>query len=100
MKYRINYQRVISQANSISDNAEQLSSQIKLLSQMEQECRSVWKGPAANVFLARLQELRNEMARTKGQMSNLSSNIKYCANRIQREDEEAQRKITMLKSGC
>ena len=35
MKYRINYSKVISQANSISDDASQLSSQIKLLEQME-----------------------------------------------------------------
>ena len=37
MKYRINYSKVISQANSISDDASQLSSLIKLLEQMEQD---------------------------------------------------------------
>ena len=47
MKYRINYSKVISQANSISDDASQLSSLIKLLEQMEQDCRAVWKGQAA-----------------------------------------------------
>ena len=37
MKYRINYSKVISQANYISDNASQLSSQIKALEQIEQD---------------------------------------------------------------
>ena len=40
MKYRINYSKVISQADSIAEDATQLSAQIKLLTQMEQKCRS------------------------------------------------------------
>lgn len=36
MKYRINYSKVISQANSISNDASELSAQIRLLEQMEQ----------------------------------------------------------------
>ena len=56
MKYRINYSKVISQANSISDDASQLSSQIKLLEQMEQDCRAVWKGQAADAFISKLKK--------------------------------------------
>ena len=44
MKYRINYSKVISQANSISNDASELSAQIRLLEQMEQDCRSAWSG--------------------------------------------------------
>jgi len=98
MKYRINYSKVISQANSISENAAQLSAQIKLLSQMEQDCRSIWKGQAADTFIAKLSALKNEMTRTRTQMSNLASTIKYCADRIQREDQEAERRAAALKS--
>ncbi len=82
MKYRINYSKVISQANSISDDASQLSSLIKLLEQMEQDCRAVWKGQAADAFISKLSTLRSEMNRTRSQMSNLASTIKYCADRI------------------
>ena len=57
MKYRINYSKVISQANSISDDASQLSSQIKLLEQMEQDCRAVWKGQAADAFISKLKKV-------------------------------------------
>lgn len=99
MKYRINYSKVISQANSISDDASQLSSLIKLLEQMEQDCRAVWKGQAADAFISKLSTLRNEMNRTRSQMSNLSSTIKYCADRIQREDREAEERAATLKSG-
>ena len=98
MKYRINYSKVISQANSISEDAAQLSAQIKLLSQMEQDCRSIWKGQAADAFIAKLSALKNEMTRTRTQMSNLASTIKYCADRIQREDQEAERRAAALKS--
>ena len=75
MKYRINYSKVISQANSISDDASQLSSLIKLLEQMEQDCRAVWKGQAADAFISKLSTLRSEMNRTRSQMSNLASTI-------------------------
>lgn len=99
MAYRINYHKVISQANDISNDAEQLSAQIKMLSKIEQDCRARWKGPAANVFIAKLSELQKEMGRTKAQISDLSADIRYCANRIQREDEEAERRAMMLRAG-
>lgn len=99
MKYRINYSKVISQANSISDDASQLSSQIKLLEQMEQDCRAVWKGQAADAFISKLSTLRSEMNRTRSQMSNLALTIKYCADRIQRKDREAEERAAVLKSG-
>lgn len=99
MKYRINYSKVISQADSILEDVNQLNAQIRYLEQMEQECRSAWKGEAADVFIHKLSTLRGEMVRTKSQMANLASTIKYCANRIQREDQEAERRATALKSG-
>ena len=99
MQYRINYSKVISQANSISSDASQLSAQIKILEQMEQDCRAVWKGQAADVFISKLSALRSDMDRTKSQMSNLASTIKYCADRIQREDREAEERAAALKSG-
>lgn len=99
MKYRINYSKVISQANSIGNDAAELSAQIRLLEQMEQDCRSAWKGQAADAFIAKLRTLRTEMNRTKNQMSNLSSTIKYCADRIQREDRQAEERAQALNPG-
>ena len=99
MAFRINHSKVVSQANNISNNASDLSSQIKLLSQLEQECRSAWKGEAATVFLLKLNELKDNIQKTRIQMSNLASTIKYCADQIQREDEENDRKAASLSVG-
>ena len=99
MKYRINYAKVIAQANAVAEKASELSAQIKLLEQMEQDCQVAWKGEASDAFLAKLRTLRSEMSRTKSQMSTLASTIKYCADRIQREDEEAAERAANLSSG-
>lgn len=99
MKYRINYSKVTSQANSIADDASKLSAQIKLLDQIDQDCRAIWKGQAADTFISKLNALRTEMNRTKNQMSNLSSTIKYCADRIQREDRQAEERAKALNPG-
>ena len=99
MAYRINYSKVISQANSIAGDASELSAQIRILEQLEQECRSAWKGQAADAFIAKLRTLRSEMYRTKSQISSLASTIKYCADRIQREDRQAEERAAALKSG-
>lgn len=99
MKYRINYSKVISQADLIAGDALELSTQIKLLEQIEQDCRTAWKGQAAEAFIAKLSTLCSEMSRTKSQMSNLASTIKYCADRIQREDRQAEERAAALKSG-
>lgn len=99
MKYRINYSKVISQANSIAEDASELSAQIRRLEQMEQDCAAAWKGQAADAFLAKLRTLRTDMNRTKKQMSNLASTIKYCADRIQREDRQAEERAAALKPG-
>lgn len=99
MIYRINYSKVISQANSISANADELAAQIRMLDQIEQECRRCWKGQAADVFITKLHTLRNEMNRTRTQISNLSSTIKYCADKIQKEDREAAERAVALRNG-
>lgn len=96
MKFRINYSKVMSQADEISDQASQLVSQIQKLQQMEQDCRTVWKGEAAEAFLAKLTALRSEMTQTRSQMSTLADTIRTCARRIQREDEEAAEKAAAL----
>ncbi len=98
MGFRINYSKVISQANFIAGNASELSAQIELLNQMEQDIRSAWKGQAADAFLSRLSLLKGNMSKTRQQMTNLASTIKYCAERIKREDEEANRRAAALKS--
>ena len=98
MKYRINYSKVKSQADSIKENASQLFEQEKLLSQLEQECRSVWEGNAANTFSNRLHLLHDNIYKTARQMTELAYTINYCAAKIEQEDTEAAEKAATLKS--
>lgn len=97
MKLRINYTKVINQANSISDNADQLNAQIKALNQLEQECRACWKGDAADEFIKKLGQLRNEMTKTKTQIDKLASTIKSTADKIHKADLEQEEKAKALK---
>ena len=97
MSYRINYPKVISQANVIAECADRLSVQSNQLTVMEQNVRSGWKGQASDKFLSRVVTLRGEVTRTRLQMAELASTIRTCAERIQREDEEAQRRAAALK---
>ena len=97
MGYRINYSKVVSQANTIADCADSLSVQSNQLAAMEQNIRSGWKGQASETFLSRVSMLRGEVTRTKQQIAALASTIKTCADRIQREDEEAERRAKALK---
>jgi len=99
MGYRINYSKVISQADSIAGCANELSKQVNQLSDMEQSIRSTWKGQAADAFISRVSTLRGEISRTKDQIASLAKTIKDCADRIKREDEEEQRRAAALKSG-
>ena len=50
MEGQFDYSKVISQTNEISECKIQLSNQIKSLTQIEEECHSVWQGVAADAF--------------------------------------------------
>ena len=99
MGYRINHSKVVSQANTIADCASRLSEQANQLSFMEQSIRSAWKGQASDVFFSRVSSIRGEVNTARQQIATLASTIKYCADRIQREDDEAMRRAANLKSG-
>ncbi len=99
MKFRINYSQVISQVNTMNDEISQLLAQVRLLKQAEQNCRSAWKGEAADVFYSKLNALYTDIERTQKQMASLVSTIKYCADTIQQQDEEEKRRAEALKTG-
>ena len=99
MRYRINYSKVVSQAQEISWYAERLSSLAEAITQLEQECKQVWRGDAASAFLNKLEMVRGEIDKTSRQISTLSRTIKSCADRIQREDEEAAKRAAAMSSG-
>ncbi len=79
MTYRINYSKVISQANTIAGDASELSAQVRILEQLEEDCSAGWKGQAADAFIGKLRTLQSEMNRPQSEISSLASTIKYCA---------------------
>lgn len=97
MAFRINYEKVIKQADSIAANAAELSSQLNILAQMEQDIRSVWKGEAADVFGIKLTALKENINKTRNDILRLSSTIKYCAEQVRRVEEQATLNAAKLK---
>lgn len=97
MAFRINYDKVIQQANSISDNATNLTSQLNILSQVEQDIRTGWKGEAADVFRIKLSALKENISKTRNDILKLSSMIKYCAEQVRRVEEQETRNAGKLK---
>ena len=89
--FRINYSRVISQANSMNDLASDLNREIRVLEDLLTSIKNEWKGPGSEAYQAQLVRLINDMKSTKSQMANVTSTIKSVARRIQAEDERLAR---------
>lgn len=96
-KFRINYDKVISQANSIDDLANDLQRKIDELTDLQSMVRKEWIGPASSAFQKKLSTLISDMKSTKSDMDSVASQIKSTARNIQREDErlahEAEEKL-------
>jgi len=86
-KFRINYNKVISQANDISNLSRDMNTEIRKLEDLLSQIKREWYGPASDAFQKQLIMLIADMKTTKYNMSSVSSTIKNVANRIQREDE-------------
>lgn len=86
-KFRINYNKVISQANDISDLSRDMNTEIRKLEDLLSQIKREWYGPASDAFQKQLIMLIADMKTTKYNMSSVSSTIKNVAIRIQREDQ-------------
>lgn len=91
--FRINYSRVVQQANQMNCLADDLQTEISRLERKLNTSREEWKGPAADEYRKQLSNLITKMRRTKVKMYNVSRSIKTNANRIQREDIELAERI-------
>ena len=87
---RINYNRVVSQANDIKDLSSDLDREITNLENLLAQIKREWYGPASDAFQKQLLMLIADMKTTKYNMSSVSSTIKNVAKRIREEDEEAK----------
>lgn len=87
--YRIDYDKVDSQANDIRDLSSDLGKEINNLENLLARIKREWYGPASDEFQNQLLMLIADMKTTKYDMSSVSATIKDIAKRIQQEDEEA-----------
>ena len=90
-KFRINYDKVISQADSIEDLAGDLRRKISDLTNLQTLARKEWVGPASTAFQKKLSTLISDMKSTRSDMDAVASKIKSTARSIQREDERLAR---------
>lgn len=86
-EFRINYNKVMSQANDIYDLSRDMNTEIRNLEDLLSQIKREWYGPASDAFQKQLIMLIADMKTTKYNMSSVSSTIKNVANRIQREDQ-------------
>lgn len=89
--FRINYDKVISQADSIEDLAGDLQRRITELNDLQSLVRKEWVGPASSAFQRKLSTLISEMRSTQSDMDSVASKIKKTARSIQKEDERLAR---------
>jgi WXG100 family type VII secretion target len=86
-EFRINYEKVVEQANEMSDLARDLGDRIAAMEDLLSRVKSEWHGPASEAYQNQLIMLIADMKTTKYNMSSVSTTIKNVADRIQREDE-------------
>ena len=87
-EFRINYNRVVKQANQINDLSYDLGKEITSLENLLARIKSEWCGPASEAFQKQLIMLIADMKTTRKNMSSVSSTIKNVASKIQAEDEK------------
>ena len=87
-EFRINYERVVSQAEAMNELSLNLGREITKLEELLAQIKREWYGPAAEAYQEQLIMLIADMKSTKYGMSSVSSTIKNVATRIQTEDEK------------
>lgn len=86
-EFRINYKKVIRQADEMNDLSRDLNNEISALEDLLSQIKRDWCGPASEAFQQQLIMLIADMKTTRYNMASVSTSIKNVANRIQSEDE-------------
>lgn len=94
--FRINYSKVISQANDIEALSRNLDTHIQYLEDLMGQIRTTWKGSASETFLRQCELLKIDMHQRSQDIQDVSNRIKRVANRIHQEDLEAAERARRL----
>ena len=79
----INYNKVVKQANQISDLSYDLNGEISRLENLLARIKREWCGPASEAFQSQLLLLIDDMKITRHNMNNVSASIKNAADSMQ-----------------
>jgi WXG100 family type VII secretion target len=88
---RINYERVLGQANEIEGLGGDLQRVVSDLQTLMSEIPSSWKGDASSAYLKECEDLKVKMQNTSQNIKNVSQNIRTIARIIHDEDERMAR---------
>lgn len=94
---RINYSRVVRQANEIDDLGDELKKVADDLGELMVEIPATWRGSASEAYLKQCEDLKRSMKSTSRDINNVADLIKRVAKRIHDEDEEEARRAQSLK---
>ncbi|WP_105614144.1 WXG100 family type VII secretion target [Vallitalea okinawensis] len=97
-RFRINYTRVLSQANDIEGMSSDLGHNVQKLDHLIGFIKTSWKGPASEAFLNQCEMLKEEMNRKSMEIERVSNTVKNVAHRIHEEDLEAAERAKRLAS--
>lgn len=97
MKYSINYEQVLRQANRIEEEAQQIQSNMKKLDGLMTDVRGSWDSPAAKVFLSKCELLKSDMTENYSRIRNVANTIRTVARQIKQQDERAAERAKLLK---
>lgn len=89
---RINYERVMQQANQISNLGGDLEKIARELRVMMETMPNAWQGSAAQAYLSVCEDLKNRVHRTSSEINAVSQTIKTTAQRIHNEDLRMSRR--------
>lgn len=93
-EFRINHDKVVSQANEMKGLSRSLGVEIAKLEGVMSQVKAMWKGPASETFQSKLSTVISNMYKTKTDIESVSNKVKYVADKIQSEDERLAEMVT------
>ena len=94
---RIDYERVMHQAEEVDEQAGRLGQAIQELDSLVEQIRAAWESPARREFLGQCQVLREEMRSNQLAMLSVASDVRGTAKRIRDEDLRSAEMAAQLK---
>lgn len=94
---RIDYERVMHQADEVDGQAGRLGQAIQELESLMEQVRTSWESPASTEFLGKCNVLRDKMRDNQLVMLTVAGDVRGTAKRIRDEDLRSAEVAAALK---